>query len=218
MTSAVSPASGWMRSTALRAHAQRLEQSALHEGHLVRHRDDVAATDGHVLGERAGQVGAVEGTVVADVDLALIAVGAGIVEQHGVGRHAHAHLEVGGGIGAHLGDDAGELMAEDGRELDVVRVGDSLVPAVQGVVGAADAARLDLHQDFVVLDLGDRRIFDVLPRAGLGLGHVNRVHLAFHWCPFRKESAEMKAGARPAAVGPGTRRWIATGWTSRRRG
>ena len=67
----------------------------------------------------------------------------------------HAHLQILGSILANLGDDAGELMAEDCRELNVIRVGDCLVPTIQRMVGAADASSLDLKQDLVVLDLGE---------------------------------------------------------------
>ena len=71
-------------------------------------------------------------------------------------------------------------MTEDCRILDVIGICDCGIPAIERVIGAADAYSLDLHQYFVILDLRNIEIFYVLHCIRLSGGLEKCVHLTFH--------------------------------------
>ena len=123
-------------------YAERLEQSALGEGNVIGHRDDVGCTNGHVLSKCARKVSAIEWTVVANVYLATIAILAGVVEEYRVCSYALTNLEVCRCILANFSDYARELMAEDCRRLDVIGICDCRIPAIERVIGTADTLRV----------------------------------------------------------------------------
>ena len=165
------------------SNTQGLEQCALNERNVVRQRNNISCTHGHIFCECTWQVGTVERTIVADVDHALIAVGAGVIEQNRVSGYTHANLEVARSVLAYFSDDTGEFVTENCREMDVIRIEESFLTAMQRVIGAANAASLDLKKYFVVFDLRNRSILNILPWL-FATYAVNCIHCTFHVQPL----------------------------------
>ena len=129
-------------------------------------------TERGVLGKAAALASqAMEAQVLAEVGLAGLAGGAGIVADDGLDHDAVARLDV-GHVRPDLNDLARELVAhDDGRDLarDGVRVthrDEDRTHEVLVQVGAADATPVQLDLDVVVLvDLALRDVLDTdVPR------------------------------------------------------
>ena len=147
----------------------RLEECRLLEGDLVGELHGVELGHADVLGKAAELARAHEAVVLAEREVAALAVVALHAGHEGHARHAVSRLHARDPL-ANLGDRAGELMAQD--------VGEVVAGGAEHAryVGAADAGVLDLHEHLARLGRGllDLLVADVVlgvHDAGLHGGH-----------------------------------------------
>ena len=173
--------------------------------------DDARGND-NVFGEGAGTAVVAAGdaedlAVVAQIDVAAFAVGAGAAEDGGIEGDALADSESGDG-GAEGGDDAGGFVAHDERRNAAAGA------AVEAVdVAAADAAGGDLDEDFVgggvglgsvsdfeVVVFGEEEGFHFFLSASLGVGQEILAQILRLWnLKVRMAAQATFRGGRPGA-------------------
>lgn len=157
---------------------QRFRQRGGFEGYLVRNLIYVRILCLYILRHRAVKHGADDLQMRAGVEFAAHTRRTGVALHYGIDRHAIAFAEQAHLFGrcAHLRHHAGKFMAEDQRPLAIRRIQRTFSIIVYQI-GAANAARLYLDQDFIILNL--RNIFLTIDHL-IGLHEAIYPHLTRH--------------------------------------
>jgi hypothetical protein len=156
---------------AVDAAGERLGQRQLLGGQVFPRHEQTARLDGvggdlHILAQAPLDLVAHGPEVLADVLLVALAIEAPQARYPRVHGHRSAHLKT-SDVPAHLGDVAGQLVAEDGGGM----YAGGLLPAQDAQVGAAHRVGPHLHQNLVrpdggCLDLGDLQLSGAAKNGG----------------------------------------------------